>query len=263
VVSGITGRKRLALPLRDKYKMISVPDMSSGLSQWRLAKVLQSARWVQRLVVRAGHPVAFLVTIANLTLFVAGGPVYATEGAKMNFKRIPVQFIAALGEPDASAGDGAQAWGLWPVDPGPRGVRLNRFDRLQAAGGVAPAGWRFDNADWWLEENGLIMEQPDVPLEPGRYLVTGDREVTTVLTIYPADEQGDRRWELADGATLYDVTHLGCRSARYTAGTTGGSCSPANAPREAFRVAPGAAMPAVEGCQKQDYAVLFVIGVED
>jgi hypothetical protein len=263
MVSGIAGRERLALPLKDKYRMISAFNLISAFSQWRLAKVWQSARWVQRLVMCTADLAALLVTAVILTLFVTGGPIYAKEGVKMNFKRIPVQFIAALGEPDASAGGGAQAWGLWPLDPGPRGVRLNRFDRLQAAGGVAPAGWRFDNADWWLEENGLIMEQPNVPLEPGRYLVTGDREVTTVLTVYPADERGDRRWELADGATLYDVTHLGCRSARYTAGTSDGSCSPANAPQDAFRVAPGAAMPAVEGCQKQDYAVLFVIGVED
>jgi hypothetical protein len=35
--------------------------------------------------------------------------------------------------------------------------------------------------------------------------------VTTTLTIH-----ADERWELADGATLYDVTHLPCRAARYT-----------------------------------------------
>ena len=146
----------------------------------------------------------------------------------MPFKRIPVQFIAALGEPEARSGSNAQHWGLWRVDPGPRGVRLNRYDSLQKSGGVAPAGWRFDNADWWLEENGLIMEQPDFPLEPGRYLVTGDREVTTVLTVYPPDANGDSRWELADGATLYDVTHLGCRSARYTPANGAAACSPAH-----------------------------------
>ena len=183
----------------------------------------------------------------------------------MNFQRIPVQFIAALGEPGASSGNNAQAWGIWTVDPGPRGVRLASYTQLVDSGGVAPAGWRFDPANWWLEENGLIMESPAFPLASGRYLVTGDREVTAVLTVYPADAEGNHRWELADGATLYDVTHLGCRSARYTPlpGTVvGPACSPANAPRDAFRVAPGAAMPPVDGCSKQDYAVLFVIGVE-
>jgi hypothetical protein len=184
----------------------------------------------------------------------------ASEASAMSFKRIPLQFIAALGEPEARSGSGAQEWGLWPVDPGPRGVRLSNYDRLTAAGGVAPAGWKFDATDWWLEENGLIMESPEYSMAAGQYLVTGDRDVTTVLTVYPADSNGDMRWELADGASLYDVTHLGCRSARYTS-STGGACSPAKAPQDAFRVAPGAAMPAVAGCNKQDYAVLFLIGI--
>ena len=42
-------------------------------------------------------------------------------------------------------------------------------------------------------------------------MVTGGREVTTMLSI---DAQGG--WKLENGATLYDVTHLPCRSARYT-----------------------------------------------
>ena len=177
----------------------------------------------------------------------------------MRFQRISTQFIAALGDPDASSGRGAQSWGLWTVDPGPRGVWLASFDQLQAAGGAAPAGWKFDATDWWLEEHGLIMEPPVFPIPPGKYLVTGDREVTTVLTVHPADANGDSRWELADHATLYDVTHLPCRAARYT--STTGEGSPANVRRAAFPVAPGATMPPVEGCEKQDYAVVFVIGV--
>jgi hypothetical protein len=182
----------------------------------------------------------------------------AKKDGQMEFKRVQTQFIAALGDPSARSGTGAEAWGIWRVDPGPRGVRLNRFDSLKAAG-VAPAQWKFDPTDWWLEEHGLIMEKPDFPLPPGKYVVTGDREVTTVLTIHPADANGGVRWELADGAKLYDVTHLPCRSARYTAPE--GVCSPANALKDAFPVRPGAAMPPVEGCKKQDYAVLFVIGV--
>jgi hypothetical protein len=91
--------------------------------------------------------------------------------------------------------------------------------------------------------------------------VTGDRATTAALTIDPADANGNRRWELTDGATLYDVTHLGCRAARYTPAEGGNSCSPANAQQAAFPVAPGGVMPPVEGCNKQDYAVLIVIGV--
>jgi len=41
----------------------------------------------------------------------------------------------------------------------------------------------------------------------------------------------------------------------------GGSCSPANAKQAAFPVAPEGAMPRAEGCTKQDYAVLIVIGM--
>ena len=140
-------------------------------------------------------------------------------------------------------------------------IQLRGDSRLKAAGGVAPSQWKFDAADWWLEEHGLIMEKPTFPLPPGKYLVTGDRKVTTVLTIQPKDKDGNQRWELADGATLYDVTHLGCRSARYTPATANNSCSPANVRTTGFPVNPGAAMPVVNGCRKQDYAVLIVVGL--
>ena len=84
--------------------------------------------------------------------------------------------------------------------------------------GKAPAQWTFDRNDWWLEEHGLIMEKPDFPITPGKYLVTGGRETTAVLTI---GEDGG--WTLANAdtkagapaVTLHDVTHLPCRSARY------------------------------------------------
>jgi hypothetical protein len=185
----------------------------------------------------------------------------AESEGQMKFERVRTQFIAALGDPAATSGSGAEAWGLWPVDPGPRGVRLENYEQLNAVGGVSPAGWKFDTTEWWLEEHGLIMEKPDFPLPAGKYLVTGDREVTTTLTIHPVDPAGAYRWELDDGATLYDVTHLPCRSARYIPATSGPSCSPADAERTAFPVTPGASMPPIEGCEKQDYAVLFVVGV--
>jgi hypothetical protein len=175
----------------------------------------------------------------------------------MKFQRISPQFIAALGDPGASSGSGAQAWGLWPVDPGPRGVRLSAFERLKQAGGIAPAGWRLDGPDHWVEEHGLVMEAPVFPVPPGRYLVTGDREASAVLTIH-----GDGRWELADDTTLHDVTHLPCRAARYMP-KGDGSSFPANVPKTAFPVTPGGPMPPVEGCEKQDYAVLVVIGVPE
>ena len=81
-----------------------------------------------------------------------------------------------------------------------------------------------------------------------------------MLEVFPEDAQGNRRWELAHG-TLYDVTHLPCRSARYTPIDGKTPCTPANASQSNFPVVPGAAMPAVPGCHKQDYAVLFIIAV--
>lgn len=189
--------------------------------------------------------------------------VEAQAEALVTFKRVPMQYIAALGDPTATFGVGAESWGLWRSDPGPRGVWLNHYDKLEDAGGLAPAQWKFDSTDWWLEENGLIMEKPDFPLPSGKYLVTGDREVITVLTVHPKDKEDVQRWELANGANLYDVTHLPCRSARYTPKTGNGSCLPSKAQITAFPVEPGAAMPRVEGCSKQDYAVLFVIAVAE
>ena len=199
----------------------------------------------------------FILALAAL-LLVAAPEVLAREG----FKPIRMQYIAALADPGATSGTGAEHWGLWREDPGPRGVRLNSFDALLVAGGVAPAKWNFDAADWWMEENGLIMERPDVGVPPGRYLVTGNRKKMAVLTIHPRDANGQQAWDLGDGATLYDVTHLRCRSARYTPGAAGQSCSPAAARQSDFPVTPGAEMPPVPGCSKQDYAVVFIIGVE-
>ncbi len=176
------------------------------------------------------------------------------------FERISTQYIAALGNPDARSGTGAERWGIWRKDPGPRGVWLRRFDRLKTSGGVAPAKWTFDQKDWWLDENGLIMEKPDFTLPAGQYLVTGDRETLSVLTVHPKDAKGAMSWDLDFGAKLYDVTHLPCRSARYMPVSAESVCSPERALKNAFPVQPGHSMPTVPGCLKQDYAVLFVVG---
>ena len=185
---------------------------------------------------------------------------HLASAEETTFRKVsPIQFIAALGDPKSSSGTGADQWGLWRVDPGPRGVELRDYPKLESAGGIAPRGkWRFDKGNWWLEEHGLIMEAPDFPLPPGRYLVTGGRETTSELIITP-----DYNWQLGpprgtqsvSAARLSDVTHLPCRAARYTGG------SPANARQTDFPVRPGAAMPSVEGSTKQDYAVLFIVGV--
>ena len=187
--------------------------------------------------------------------------ISSSAHAQMSFKHIAVEYIVALGDPSASAGSGAESWGLWHQDPGPRGCLLEDYGKLKASGGVAPAQWKFDRKDWWLEEHGSIMEKPEFPLAPGQYVVTGGREVTSILTIFPKDKGGVEHWELANGAKLYDVTHLPCHAARYTPVTDDNSCSPEIVDRTAFPVAPGVLMPSIKGCKKQDYAVLFVIGI--
>lgn len=195
---------------------------------------------------------SFLISTALAGLTNLGLAVAAPPG----FQRIPTQFIAALGNPQSSSGHNASEWGLWRVDPGPRGVFLKDYNRdIVKRNGKAPAGWNFDINDWWVEEHGLIMEAPTFPIEPGRYLVTGGRLVTTVLDI-----QKDGSWSLENGK-LYDVTHLPCRSARYSPKQNGNG-SPLTANQKDFPVAPGAEMPNIEGCNKLDYAVLFVIGKE-
>ncbi|NNE23482.1 MAG: hypothetical protein HKN11_12815 [Rhizobiales bacterium] len=204
-----------------------------------------------------------VLLVTGLLLMIATfGHVAQAEGEdKTTFRRIPTQYIAALGDPDANSGTGAQTWGLWRWDPGPRGVWLKYYEILKATGGITPARWKFDSQEWWVDENGLLMEKPSFPVPAGKYVVTGDRETVSVLTIHRLDKDGVQRWELDDGVKLHDVTHLPCRSARYTPASGNGSCSPASVQKTAFPVAPGGVMPPAEGCTKQDYSVLFVIGV--
>src|SRR4051812_27607290 len=101
-----------------------------------------------------------VLALGLLAMIVASGQATLAAGKdQTKFRSVSPQFIAALGDPGATSGNGAQSWGLWRQDPGPRGVRLDRFERLKAAGGVAPALWKFDGADWWVEEHGLMMEK--------------------------------------------------------------------------------------------------------
>lgn len=210
-----------------------------------------------RRISRRGVLVSGSVGAASLML----SPLMLAQSTQPRFSRVPTQYIAALGDPQARSGSNAQDWGLWRLDPGPRGVYLDDYDRLQARGGVAPANWTFDNQDWWLEEHGLIMEEPEFPLPAGFYRVTGDREVTAVLTVHARASDGTQRWELDNNASIYDVTHLRCRSGRYTPASSDEACSPANAVQSNFPVSPGAEMPAVDGCNKLDYAVFIVTAV--
>ena len=86
----------------------------------------------------------WLLSMGSL-MFAAGlqPPVHAAGVDLSKFKPIEPQYIAALGDPGATSGNGAQSWGLWNEDPGPRGCKLDRYDQLKAAGGVAPSQWKF------------------------------------------------------------------------------------------------------------------------
>ena len=77
-----------------------------------------------------------------------------------DFRSVPTQYIAALTSPDARSGNDAQTWGLWRQDPGPRGVQLRDYERLKAAGGVAPSQWTFDDRAWWLRRSSDIFDAP-------------------------------------------------------------------------------------------------------
>ena len=200
-------------------------------------------------------PAVRLAQQLALAVLAAGGALADTV-----FVPGPTQYIAALGDKAAKAGTDAGSWGFWAVDPGPRGVWVKDYPALMANGGVAPDGWQFRPEGWWLEEHGLMMEGPSFDLPAGRYVVTGGREVTAVLTVGEADAEGRQDWALSDGASVYDVTHLGCRAAIYTP-LEGQECLPEKTPLQVFPMSPEVKMPDVEGCRKVDYQVLIVVGM--
>ena len=179
---------------------------------------------------------------------------------QIKYYPIKTQYIAALAPAGATSGTGAETWGIWRVDPGPIGVWLRLYQMLRKAGNIAPAGWRFDLDDWWLDENGLIMKAPDFPITPGKYLVTNGEENASLLTIDPPDQNGNQNWSLTDGMTIGDVTHGPCRSARYTPVGASGTCTPENADRSVFPLELGEELPAVKDCNRKIYAVLIVFG---
>mgnify|MGYP001159927631 FL=1 len=181
--------------------------------------------------------------------------------SQTKIRRIQTQYIATIAPAGATSGTGAETWGIWTVDPGPIGVWLRFYQRLQKAGNIAPSGWRFDIDDWWLDENGLIMKAPEFPIPAGQYYVTNGEENISLLTVEQPDAEGRQAWSLSDDKTIEDVTHGPCRSARYTPEAGSGSCSPKDANRAAFPLKPGEAPPLVRGCDRKQYAVLIIFGL--
>ena len=195
---------------------------------------------------------------AFATLFTMGAkPTFA----EAKFKRIPLQYIAALAPDDAKSGTGAETWGIWREDPGPIGVWLKYYNILRKSGWIGPTGWRFDIDDWWLDENGLIMKAPDFPMPAGQYYVTNAEENISLLTVEEPDADGRQNWTLNGDKTISDVTHGPCRSARYTPEGETTTCTPENAEQSVFPLEPGESPPSVSGCHKKEYAVLIVFGL--
>src|SRR5438132_266293 len=97
---------------------------------------------------------ALLVIVLLLMTVTLVQSARAESKTPTRFKHIPQQYIVALGDPAANSGSGAQLWGLWHQDPGPRACMLENYEKLKTAGGIAPAQWKFDDNDWWLEEHG-------------------------------------------------------------------------------------------------------------
>ena len=117
--------------------MISNLRILSVRTPSKQGTVLLPTRGTMLLISRACLATALLVMMAALDQ-----SVHAEDGGHTRFQRISTQFIAALGTPGATSGSGAQLWGLWALDPGPRGVRLSSFKQLEEGGGVAPARWK-------------------------------------------------------------------------------------------------------------------------
>jgi hypothetical protein len=69
------------------------------------------------------------------SLILAVGLQQPASGADLSkFRRIEPQFIAALGDPAATSGNGPQSWDLWNQDPGPRACKLDHYPQLRATG---------------------------------------------------------------------------------------------------------------------------------
>jgi hypothetical protein len=118
--------------------------------------------------------------------------------------------------------------------------------------------------------DGLIVERP-APLPPGRYEVPWLNARPGAVPAAVLTVDGDK-WSLDSGAKLHDVTLITRRSAKYTPGLGRAcprctpeptTCQPQHARQGDFPVAPGAAMPAVPGCAKLDYAILLASAVVD
>lgn len=76
----------------------------------------------RRLVLSSTLSTAAAVLLLSDTR-VAEAAIASDNTKQIKYQRYPsIRFISALGDPTASSGQGAETWGLWRDDPGPRGV---------------------------------------------------------------------------------------------------------------------------------------------
>ena len=193
-----------------------------------------------------------LGTMGALAVPPASGQLY--------YQRTPTQYIAALADPSATSGNNAETWGWWSRDPGPFGVPLSYYDRIQQMGGRGPGGWGFDLDDWWLDENGILMEPPEFPMPAGAFYVTNGEGSYALLTVSDADDGGHKAWSL-NRLNIGGVTHGPCRAGRYSPVGATGTCAPDIIDQAIFPLPLGAEPPAVRGCNMVEYEVLIIFGV--
>ena len=91
--------------------------------------------------------------------------------------------------------------------------------------------------------------------------MTNGQEHISFFTVEKPDADGVHAWSLSDAKTVADVTRGPCCSARYTPKGASVTCSPADADRGVFPLKIGQASPAVDGCNRKQYAVLIVFGL--
>ena len=146
------------------------------------------------------------------------------------------QYLVAIGDVSRTSGSDATQWGGWGFDPGSTGVPID----------TAPAP--VVGTPFWVEEHGLVMTPPSIPLSAGTYHVGGGSTTSTgTLAV-----QGDGTWDLG-AATIDSVTHKPCKTAKYS----GSGCDMENV-RDQFpgTVPATGSMPELEGCTKEEYWVL-------
>jgi hypothetical protein len=170
LVDKLTLEQRQALLQREMNGEGDNDDATNGVQVGDADKVERRSRNDRRNLLINGAAVALSVVTAVTATNLYTQTVYTPPG----FQRFSAtKFIAATGDPTANYGVIGNApeeqWGVWNQDPGPRGVFLrdykasllnNKQQRTSTIVSdsdgsiVAPAGWKFDKNDWWLEEHG-------------------------------------------------------------------------------------------------------------